>query len=930
MELYGTFTDYTGTKYRLDITTGTGIPTEIIDPTENAYDAHTDRNQIFFGTDPVHIRCERSDLTQLIMISQATIRLVVNNDMSRDLFANTNRDIKVIIRKDYGTINESIVFFGYVDPLQFDQGFANKYEEITITATDPLGALESITIDQTEIEQGEILSVISMISKIFNKAFENKMQKSNLPAYRGILTYFPEEINPNSIKVNAAVFYGEDQDDYMNLYDALNELLKYLGCTVAYEPNGRYIHLYNMYSHQSNIEIHNTWFDGKDDSLDASTSISMDDTYSQVTLTCEIEPVEDEIKLIDNDLQYSDYPNYQKYMTELVSLGEGKSAYDGFKELLNSPDNEESTEYDGGYTLSHYCYVMRNDAWKFGKNSYITAMGGTEGDAIMPMKGDQSDVLIWLKNNPMKAAFVQFGKGTKLQRTDNSPINNINMSDYFIVSINGHDDHSAEGGHHLTLLNQMQANSPLCTYTGLQSLNLNPTDPNVTNYIVISGKITLNPLQPKTGWHWDNEYEKSENKYNETKYALANGSLFGCTIPHESADDGVYYQQKWWKCTDPRNPSYTFRGDTTGLSGFLENNKLERLQYTYTSYSGYSGDETDRISKLPIFACQLKIGDKYCVERLDKGPSGQGVFEWMTMEEWEASDLYKKGYGIPYFTIGIDPKKDDKIVGRAYNIQNNVNYGMNINGTGTSIPIKMSDKINGVPEFTILCPIDSNWNEIERIHPTLFRHTSWEDHKYWVLETLQSILVSDFKIEFQSNNAMYNKDMSNKDNDLVYYSDVNPIYLEKLEEDIKICTPLTIDECIEKGVKYQISNSYVLEYNDDPFYGWEYGNDKVKPEHLYIDYYYKQYYKPARIVDVNVNGGYVFGNATSQTNSFIGVSTILSKYIIDMEFPGIKNPDPQSEDDFYNYYVMSIDWSLKNKDTNMKMREMLDYEYPFS
>ena len=936
----GTFKDFgkvnnfdVNEQYRVTISSGTGTTINITDPTESQ---GISDHKVYFSPDPVHITCERSDLSQLIMISQCQIKLKTNQDLSNILCANTNRDIAVTVERITPGVSNSVLFFGYVDPLQFDQGFAYNIEEITLNCTDPLGALEQLMIDQTSIKESDSLQAMSFIYKIFETVFAHDTDK-----FSGIKTFMSNAINPNNIKINAGIFYGDDEDDRMTLKESLEEILKYLGCTIAYEPNGGTVNMFNIYSGGGSGDYSMQWFDGKEDAMDDSASISIDDAYSKITLTCEIEPVEDEIKLIDDDTMYSDYTNYQKYMTELTALGEGSSAYNGFRQLLQT----EQTDYDAGYSIDHYCYVKRSDAWSFGSNSYITAMGGTEGTNPTRMTGDQSNVLRWLKTHPGKAAFVSFGKGNKLNYKDNAPVNNISLTDYLVISVQGHNDHG-ESGHNTALFNQIQNNSPICSYNGLKSVNLTPLDENVINYIVISGKLILNPLQRKTGtnwgkdtgfddnWHhgypWSNLYNASTNTYqnalasidqhqsNEIFYAYA---LWHKTVSHPDNGDGAYYTQKWWNCSDPRDPVYTISNDT-GIFGFLDNKENEMLKYTYTSYSGYSGDETDVISKLPILACQLKVGDKWCVERLDLGEKGQGVYEWYTLDEWKTkTQLYQKGYDKPYFTIGIDPKTDDMIVGHSYAIQNNIKYTMNVDGSGTAIPIKISDKLNGVPEFTILGPINQMWNEIERIHPSFWRHTSWKDHKFWTLELLDSILVSDLKIELKSNNALYNSKMTSADNDLVYASDMNPLYEESLDCDIKICTPLTMEECQEKGIKYQQSNSYVLTTNDDPFYGWGSGQNKIKPEELFIDYFYKQYNEPAKKLSFCVNNGYAFGAPTS-AGSYLGFSTVLSQYVVRMNFPGISGTN--------NYYCMSMDWSLKNKTNEMTVREMLSYDNPFS
>lgn len=953
--IQGEFKDYNNENtYRVTIITKKGLneTIPIIDPTS---DANT-TDELYFSPDPVHITCERSDLTQLIIISQCQIRLKTNKDMSDILFADTDRDISVKVeRKIYGangSINYRTLFYGYVDPLQFSQGYAHKYEEIVINATDPLGALEQLKIDQIDASEGDVVPVMNIIYKIFDTVFE-----SDASAFNGIKTYMNDYVNPNRIKVNLSIFYGNDPDDYMTLYDTLYELLKYLGCTICYEPEGQFVNMYNLYN-MTNDETQESWFDAKDDAMNASGSLSKDDAYSQIKITCSIEPNDDAIDLLDNEVMYSDYSNYQKYMTELVAPGEGEAALNGFLELLNT----EATEYDSGYKLDHYCYVKRNTAWDFGNNSYITAMGGTDNENATTeekeMKGDQSDVLRWLKNNTGKAAFVSFGKGNKINYKDNTPINNISMTDYLVISVNGHNDHGSKG-HIGTLMSNMKANSPICKYNGLKSINLTPTDEKIKNYIVISGKIILNPLQRKTGPNWSNDpnfpenwhdgpgtlamlYKTSTNTYNMAKQVANQIEWMGFggypllwhkTVPHPDNGDGAYYTQKWWTCSDPRDPHYSLI-DQIGIHGFLDNKENEMLEYSRTRLSNpdNSISDADVISKLPILACQLKIGDKYCVEMLNLGLEGQGVFKWMTYDEWNSYDnggsksFRAQGFDRPYFTIGIDPKVGDKIVGHSYSIQNNIDYTMNVEGSGTSIPITIDDKINGVPEFTIIGVMNQMWNEIERVHPTMFRHTSYNDHLFWVLELLDSILISDLKIEFKSNNAMYSTEMTQADNDLVYVTSINPTYTETLECDLMICTPLKMDECLEKGIKYQTSNSYVMSFDDEPFYGWS--SNEIKPEQLLIDYLYKQYKEPARKIMFCVDNGHVFGTPSNDGTTFNGFSTIISQNIIRMQYPGVANKLGQLIE--MNYYCMSMDWSLKHKENEMTVREMLPYTNPFA
>lgn len=977
MIFQGTFNDYNNSyKYKVTIATPVGNTTiPIIDPTE-APPSGDDR--IYFSPDPVHLTCERSDLTQLIVITQCQIKLKVNNDLSHILFADTDRDISVLIEREIIThhtdfVNGQIVheyttsyrkiFFGYVDPLQFNQPFAHNVDEIVINATDPLGSLERLNITQIEAERSDTIPMINMITKIMDAIFPlNSADSSGWKPFSGIRTYFNTNIKPNLVKINNSVFWGngENEDDWMNLYDVLYEILKYLGCTIYYEPEGGTVNLYNLYQGTAETPKRQNWFDAKEDAMNDSSSLSKDDAYNKVSLTCEIEPKDDDIKLLDDEFMFSDYSNYQKYMTELVSAGNGDSAFNGFKDLMT----KEETEYDGGYFLDHYCYVKRNSAWSFGNDSYITAMNGTENKEATTeqqrMKGDQSDVLRWLKTHTGKAAFVSFGKGNKINIKDNSPVNNIPLTDYLVISVNGHNDHG-ENGHIRIIEEDLKRNNPICKYTGLESLNLIPTDKNITNYIIISGKVILNPLQRKTGPNWEADpnfpedwhdgpggmemlYNNSTNTFNDVVSVLNDNKnislgvmpmLWHHTVPHPDNGDGAYYQQKWWKCSDPREPVYTF-DNTVGTYGYLDNKENEMLAYTYSTFKDDDTiNQVDKVSKLPLLACQLKVGDYYCVERLDLGEKGAGVFEWMTYDDFMFY-CSSVGFNIPYFTIGIDPKVDDKIVGHSYSIQNNIKYTMNIDASGTAIPIKITDKLNGVPEFSIIGILNQQWDEVERVHPTMFRHTSYNHHKFWTLELLDSILISDLKIEFKSDNALYNQDMTTADNDLVYVSAENPTYSDTLECDLKICTPLTLEQCQEKGIKYQISNSYVMTETDEPFYGWRVGNSLVRniPEHMFIDYFYTQYSKPATKIDMCIDNGDIFGSPNQNDTSFVSFSSIVAQYLINLEYPGIYDytlpyVDNMPQKKVGNYFCMSMNWSIKYRENSMTVREMFDYANPF-
>lgn len=857
MILTGTFNTYDN-KNTYTVTIGdTGVTTTISDPTEDIYGPDKPDLIVMFDPDPVIINADRQDLTKRIIISQATINLFSNQNMTDYLFAYTNRSIPVTISN-----GSNVCFFGYVDPLQFNQGYAYTWEPVQVTATDPLGALEQLNVgDLTGIDANTTITSWGLMMAIFAAAGITSINDTINPTVKSAM----QETN-----IKLSIFFGESEDDWMNLYDTLTEICKYFNLYVAYYNNAA-----NISCTINESSVANNISSFKDAAADSSTSISVDDTYSQVTITAEIDPVEDIIVGYDNDdYLHSQYNNMDKYMTEYISEGEGRTAYDAFFDLITKGE----TDYDKGYCIDNFCWVMKNNAWDFGSDSYIT-QGYT----------DQRDVLTYLKNNSGKGAIIGFGRGNKLDKKDDSPTASVPLTNYLVISVNGTYDNSDAGGE--AMKNMIRNANPVCSYKGLSSSILSPSDPNVINYIVISGNILLNPLQPLSGPKWGSEADKLTNTIQDCIDSKGTGTwpqyipVWHHTVPISENEDGAYYQQMWPK--------------GIGIQGFLDNSKNQRFEYKYDS----PGSSIDTISKLPILACELKVGNKYCVELLNEGQDGVGKFVWLTEEECNSKGI------PPVFTIGINPKPGDKIVGQSFSIQNNVNYMLGIKNTGTAIPIKASDKLAGEISFKILGPYNTVWNEISKhTHHSwiFFEKTTWSSTQYYVLQYIQSIMISNLKIETVSDNGLINEKATNADNDLVYASDMNPAYIEKLEEDLKICTPLTLEECHKYGVKYQISNSYIYKTDNNPFYGFAVGDSFIKPEECLVDYYYKEYCTPAKMITTTLK-------ASSLPNGLngTGLNYEMMKCYITGAYPNDSSP----------YRIMSYETSLKDKTIQLTLRE---------
>jgi hypothetical protein len=392
------------------------------------------------------------------------------------------------------------------------------------------------------------------------------------------------------------------------------------------------------------------------------------------------------------------------------------------------------------------------------------------------------------------------------------------------------------------------------------------------------------------------------------QYLGGNWGLFGnrYTVPYPGIDDGAYYNQFWY---------YGATGGgsgTAGVYGFLNNSLNKALQYNASK----AGNQVDAVSKMPVICCQMKVtttmtypeghaheGEpivKYCVERLDGGMpvhtwsdgTGADTFEWLTEDECIARNL------SPIFTLGIDPKIDDYIIGQKFPIPNTLDWHNNLDKTGMAIPIHAQDQLSGTIEFTILGPYNSIWDNYTKFPLAwLFgRNMTYIEDSYCILSNIQSIMFSDLKVEMTSNNGGISRDKSGADNDLVYYSDMNPRYIEKQEDDVDICSWLTTEEYDALGIKIQNSNSYVMNSDNTGFFGFNNGN--VKPEACYVDYMYKEYNTPARILETQLTATTfsdgMYGNALNYemlTNYFTGLPVIgncrLMSYSSDLKYKTI-------------------------------------------
>lgn len=149
-------------------------------------------------------------------------------------------------------------------------------------------------------------------------------------------------------------------------------------------------------------------------------------------------------------------------------------------------------------------------------------------------------------------------------------------------------------------------------------------------------------------------------------------------VKSEGNDEGRYYTRKHYSATyNTDKPTYNSGGSY--FQPWTKDKAAQGLKFEYSSV----GDSTDKYSKLPILECELRIGSKYCVETV-LDVYGNSRFEWLTLEEIKARpDLtYKDDDGTTKYkttmSLGINPKIGDFIIGQEHNLQNTIDYTMNL------------------------------------------------------------------------------------------------------------------------------------------------------------------------------------------------------------------------------------------------------------
>ena len=876
--------------YYLKIGNGIGTTREIQD---GDIDAYNDGEILCFaGDSPITIQSDTSDTFENVYVRSATVTLVANYDIRKYVVAENYMDIPIIIKKaevgyndNNGVSDWMIIFDGFVNPLSFNQPFALRWNEFELECIDKLGVLEyKFFPDLLMDEQGNMDKSYKTPREFIKLALENVVEFSGI---NYSIDY--DELNGTKIdhttdtKINPQIFIGESKDDWMTCKEALEEIGKIYGC--FFWQDGDICYVKNILLN----DLKNAYQLKKEDYMGDDANISVDTAYNLIKCEVDISSIDsDFIDPFDKDAIQATTKWPERILTEFVSNGRGSDSLIRFADMLNSTDTVKNFNNWTGASLKecsiydHYAQIMKNDLFEFSlydkyghltRPSYLddVSVGGGGGNNTT----NSIDTLNWLKEHPGRGAFISFGSTNNLVDQSNTSSVNINdLKTALVIQVGGHcSDDEIESGR---IEGQINNNKPICTYNLDTSNNITPNDVTTINYLLINGSILLNPVQPKTGIKWtNNDYDKSVNTAKECMDEWGQDpNLYLFSVPSNkslykrcidiSDNEAGYYQNISWTNT-PDEKYYPFNqtpitNDKTQFSPTLKVNR-EKFQWEGSYYEKYNASEVDDLHYVPILALELKIGDKYLCEDVEKMkkynwqnlyPSSlQEIYQWLTANEAAAKGL------STHFTIGIDPSIGDYIIGKEHKLKETTNISLGLSKNGFAIPIPYTAALNGDVTLKILGPVNVSWDEVGYKRSGIWFWKSWwtTHNRKTLLSYVENIFINDLTFEIVSDNQR--KEQLNDDNDLVYFSATSDRYTDEQSFDCKFCTSLTTDEVNKLGIDYNLNNSSIRGLDNLPWTGMVYNGIKdVKLEEARVSEQYAIWHKPRNIFEATLKLSY--------------------------------------------------------------------------
>lgn len=810
----------------------------------------------FAADDTVTIESGVNDSLDVCQQHSCTIALHAATYVS-DLFTSEYKDGKVEV-----SVNDTCVFSGWLEPRTLTQPFNDVYDDLSLQCVDSLSAMQysnyknvnNTTTYTAAAEKAKMRTFKDLLTEALSKGTDGGGYNVWWDASRA--TEATDGNVFDDLRVSDMAFLGESADDTVTYLDVAEAVLKYLDLHIV--QYGRDFYIFSWDSMRAGTTSWSLLFssgEGVSQSVqlpgctgvstalfasnveDTGTQIDIQEIFNQLCLT--VSPKGSDTVLrspLDSAGKIPAMGARQFYCTEYAADGEGVKAARAFFSLVK---NHTDNGYDSQVWKDYLVRVMRNVYWKIGSGSGVgTAVKDWATDKSYIYPEDVTDKL----RNSLGALLLQVGNVDHKPGTgDTSKQSSIGMTDELVISVNGNGNDTSP---YPTDADIQQA-MPLMSYVGgdataSYSPNVaDDTDGSYHNYLVIDGTIALAPLMP-TAFEVEKVrgYSDGDTFFNRYGSDVIGSGVTTKALASVSASrvnkDGRYLAFEWWKL-----------GKQTGTrKGWIPYTEDGPQQYEYKTASG-----KDEVDKVDILWCMLRIGDKVLVE--DKTKNGSvDAFSWQTYKEpSQCADTDE--YLEQTFTIGINPKIGDKLIGQDFDIGTNFDYTTNIDAEkGMSIPLPYDAKLHGSMVFQVLGIDNPVWADYHVTrHHTMFRHTKYDTANIPLMAHVSSVIIKNFSVKIYS-------DVENGgEEDIVYMSRTSHKFYNKKDDlDMKIHSGFTAEEIAKYGLSGKIM--YTTVCGKDGLAITSITNKvsgvSAKPEKLYVDAYYNELSQPRIVLTQNM------------------------------------------------------------------------------
>lgn len=778
------------------------------------------------------------------------------------------------------TVGGVTVFSGWLEPRTLTMPYNDYYDDLSLQAVDSLSACQYSKYKEVRDTSSYTSAVVSTAMRSFKGLLKDCLDHGT---NNGSYTVWWDSSRSTAddgdvwdgLQVNDMAFLGDSADDTKTYLEVLEAVVKYLDLHVVQYGTDFYVFSWEtarqgktqwslLMGDETATPSLPTWsgvsvltrYLTTDTVEDSETQLDVQEVYNQLSLT--VSPQGDDTVIaspLDSDGTVPALGPRFHYMTEWAVDGTGvtaaKDLWQMTARLTEGTSDKQKTWKD------YWVRVMRNVYWKMGHGSGVGSEV-TDPVAEAMAKGDgsvtQQNLLDEL-GKEMRAMLVKVGTVDHKPGTgDSSKQATLSMSNYMVISVNGNRNDTSPYPANSDLLAAM----PLASYEGGSSTTAySPSGDGETSYLVIDGTICLCPVMD-TNIYLDGvrTYSDETDFYNKYPTTLGYPFIFNMPAsPSRTASDGRRLTFGW------SGSQLLYLLDDLGWTqadwkAWRDTGKMGHwIPYTGDGPEEYeykTSDGKDTMDKFDVLWCMLRIGDKVLVEDKSKN-GGVDAFAWQTYKTLEECGGDTDTYLEQTFTIGVDPKIGDKMIGTDFDIATNFDWQQNISAEkGMAIPLPHADKLHGKMIFRILGVDNGPWADYHKTrHKTWFRSEKWGTDNIPLMAHVSSVVIKDFSVKFYTGDG----GDGSGDEDIVYMSkESHKFYNKKDDLEMLIHSGFTTDEVD----KYGLSNTmmYTTVCGSDGLAVTSIKNtvtgETGKAEKLYVDAYYKELSKPRVVLTQNL------------------------------------------------------------------------------